>query len=68
VGCIKTRQKPNCSIQAAHNTALNACLGNISLRTGRRIYWDAAQQKIVVDKQAQALTKAKYQNGWKLPK
>jgi predicted dehydrogenase len=68
VDCMKTRQKPNCDIADAHNTALNACLGNISLRVGRRVYWDAEKQKIIGDKQANALTKANYQNGWKLPK
>jgi predicted dehydrogenase len=67
IDCMKSREKPNCDIASAHNTALNASLGNISQRVGRRIYWDAENQKIIGDKKANALTKANYQNGWKLP-
>jgi predicted dehydrogenase len=68
VDCMKSRAKPNCDIAIAHNTALNASLGNIAYRTNRKIFWDAAKQEILNDKEAQLLTLANYQNGWALPK
>lgn len=66
--CMKSREKPNCDIAIAHNTALNASLGNIAYRVNRKIFWDAQKQQMVNDKEANKLTKANYQNGWKLPK
>ncbi len=66
--CMKSRAKPNCDIAIAQNTALNASLGNIAFRVNRKIFWDAPKQQIINDKEANKLTKANYQNGWKLPK
>jgi predicted dehydrogenase len=68
VDCMKSRAKPNCDIAIAQNTALNASLGNIAFRSNRKIFWDAAKQEIINDKEAQLLTLANYQNGWTLPK
>jgi predicted dehydrogenase len=68
IDCMKSRQKPNCDIAIAHNTALNSSLGNIAFRTNSKIFWDAEKQEIIGNKEAQALTKANYQNGWELPK
>jgi predicted dehydrogenase len=68
IDCMKSRAKPNCDIAIAHNTALNASLGNIAYRTNSKIFWDAEKQQIIGNKKAQELTKANYQNGWKLPK
>ena len=67
IDCIKSRQRPACDIAIAQNTALNASLGNIALRVGRKIHWDSINQKITGDKEANNLTKANYKNGWKLP-
>ncbi len=67
IECMQSRARPACDIAFAHNTALNASLGNIALRVGRRISWDAAKQQIVDDSKAHNLTKANYQNGWKTP-
>jgi len=66
VACMSSRAKPNADITIAHNTALNASLGNIAFRVNRKIFWDANTQKIIGDKEANNLTKANYQNGWKL--
>ena len=68
IDCMKSRQKPNCDIAIAQNTALNASLGNIAYRTNSKIFWDAAKQQILNNEEAQKLTMANYQNGWVLPK
>ena len=68
IDCMKSRQKPNCDIAIAQNTALNASLGNIAYRTNSKIFWDAAKQQILNNEEAQKLTMANYQTGWVLPK
>jgi predicted dehydrogenase len=67
IECIKTRQKPNCDVWTAANTAINAHLGNIAFKTGRKVYWDAGKQQFKDDAKANELLKANYHNGWKLP-
>ena len=44
-----------------------AHLGNIAYRTGRKIVWDAANEKVVGDPQADKLVGVKYRQPWKLP-
>lgn len=41
-------------------------LGNIAIRTGERIAYDAASGSILNSERAAALVKANYQNGWSL--
>jgi predicted dehydrogenase len=67
IECIKSRKKPNCDVWTAANTAINAHLGNIAFRTGRKVNWDASRNIFVNDNEATELVKANYQNGWKLP-
>jgi len=68
LSCIKTREKPNCDIAIAANTARVAHMGNIAYKTGRKIYWDKANNVFVNDKEANELTKASYRSPWVLPK
>jgi hypothetical protein len=67
VECIKTRQKPNCDVWTAANTAINAHLGNIAFKSGRKVHWDASKMMFKDDNKANELLKASYHNGWKLP-
>lgn len=48
--------------------AINAHMGNISYKVGRKLNWDAAKGQFKDDKEANALLKAQYHNGWSLPK
>lgn len=66
--CIRSREKTNCTIEMGRNAALNAQIGNISFRLGRKVFWDEQQGMFTDDKQANQLAKANYHNGWKLPK
>ncbi|MFC2113703.1 Gfo/Idh/MocA family protein, partial [Bacteroidota bacterium] len=38
--CLKTREKPNANIDIAAHIARFSHMGNISLRTGRKLYWN----------------------------
>ncbi|MGV8879524.1 MAG: Gfo/Idh/MocA family protein [Sphingobacteriaceae bacterium] len=66
--CIRSREKTNCTIEMGRNAALNAQIGNIAYRLGRKVFWDEQKGMFKDDKQADQMAKAQYHNGWKLPK
>jgi predicted dehydrogenase len=57
-----------CGIDTGSVAAINAHMGNIAFKTGRKVYWDAASNAFTNDAQANALMKANYQNGYVLPR
>jgi predicted dehydrogenase len=57
-----------CGIETGSIAALNAQMGNIAYKLGRRVYWNEKTGNFGTDTAANALMKAKYNNGWKLPK
>jgi predicted dehydrogenase len=67
IDCLKTRKKPNADIEIGRNVAINAHMGNIAYRTGRKIYYDELKNEFKNDPEANALVKPEYSNGWKLP-
>jgi predicted dehydrogenase len=68
IQCIRNRQDPICNIETGANVAINAQLGNIAYRLGRKVYWDDQQKRFVNDPEAEALAKTNYRAPWKLPK
>ncbi len=66
---VKSREneKLNCPIEAGARVAINCHMGNIALRTGEKILWNAADSKFN-NARANELIKPDYLNGWKLPK
>lgn len=65
---VKSRKKEdlNCPFDAGAKVAIVSHFGNVALRAGEKIYWDASKNKFNSDKATQ-LVKPVYQNGWKLP-
>jgi hypothetical protein len=41
-------------------------LGNLAVRTGRRIEWDVARMKVTNDREAQRYVRSEYRKGWTL--
>lgn len=68
VDCIKSREKTACDIETARNVAVNAQLGNIAMRTGRKLYWDNAANAFLTDKEANQFVRPVYHGQWALPK
>ena len=69
VECIKDPDEiPNCNIGIAANTARVCHLGNMALKTGRRLYWDADNSKFIGDDDANQLLVPTYRAPWELPK
>ncbi|MFZ4428454.1 MAG: Gfo/Idh/MocA family protein [Saprospiraceae bacterium] len=55
-----------CGIKTGSVAAINAQMGNIAYKTGEKVFWDA-EKGAFTGKAANALMKAQYHNGWKLP-
>ena len=55
------------NLDIGHHVSTVAHLGNIAYRTGRKVVWDAAQEQVVGDAQADKLVGVKYRKPWKLP-
>ncbi|MCB0578010.1 MAG: Gfo/Idh/MocA family oxidoreductase [Phaeodactylibacter sp.] len=57
-----------CGIETGGIAAINAQMGNIAYKTGRKIHWDDRMGLFKDDKEASALIATEYHNGWALPK
>jgi len=68
VDCIKSRETPICSVEIGANVAMNAHLGNIAYRLGKKVYWDDEKQSFINDPEAQKMVNVSYRTPWELPK
>jgi predicted dehydrogenase len=59
--------KLNCGIKTGSVAAINAHMGNVAFKLGKKIYWDKDKDAFK-ESEANKLVKADYKNGWKLPK
>jgi predicted dehydrogenase len=62
--CVKSRQRPIAPLTAGHQVATTCHLANISLRTGRKITWNAEAQKCINDPEANAMLTRPYRAPW----
>lgn len=65
--CIKSREQPACNPDVARGAALNAHLGNVAYKTGRRVNWEDSRRQFKDDAEANNIIKAKAREPWKLP-
>jgi predicted dehydrogenase len=65
--CIKSRQQPVENLQVGHHVSTVAHLGNLALRTGRKLRWNADRESVVDDREANRLTTVRYRDPWSLP-
>jgi hypothetical protein len=64
--CVKTRQTTVTPVEVGHNSALPGHLCLISMLTGRKIRWDAKEEKIIGDPGASKLMTRQYREPWKM--
>jgi predicted dehydrogenase len=62
--CIKSRDDPIADLESGHRVATTCHLANISLRTGRKIRWDAGKEQIVGDPEAARMLARPYRKPW----
>lgn len=67
VECIRSRAEPKCPPEVAWLAAVNAHLGNVAFKTGRKVYWDHATHTFEGDDESNALIMADYRAPWALP-
>jgi predicted dehydrogenase len=56
-----------CGIETGSVAAINAHMGNVAYKVGRKVYWDAATGTFKGDAEANALVAPPYHNGWTRP-
>jgi predicted dehydrogenase len=66
IECVRSRKTPIADIEIGHRSTTTALLGNIAYRTGHRIEWDGARERIVGDAKASAYLSRDYRRPWKL--
>ena len=64
VDCIKNRETPNSDLASSHWVSTACHLANISLRTGRKIAWDAKANDVQGDNEASAMLMRPYRAPW----
>jgi predicted dehydrogenase len=47
VDCMKTRKQPRCNVDQAFEEAMIAHMATTAYKTGRRVFWDPKQRKII---------------------
>ncbi len=67
VESVRSRQPTNATAEIGRNVALNAQLGNMAHRLGRKLVWNDSTQTVADDPKANELVKAHYRSPWKLP-
>ncbi|MCX6902489.1 MAG: Gfo/Idh/MocA family oxidoreductase [Verrucomicrobia bacterium] len=65
--CIKTRKLPICDVAISHRSATVCHLGNIAVRTGKKVKWDPKKEEIVGDAELAKWAAKAYRAPWKLP-
>ncbi|MEZ5356988.1 MAG: Gfo/Idh/MocA family oxidoreductase [Bryobacteraceae bacterium] len=67
VECVRSRKKPNADIETGHRGTSVALLGNIALRTGRKLVWDAAKEQFTgSEAKASAMMSRRLRKPWDL--
>ena len=78
IQCVKTREKTHSDVEDTHRATSTCHLANISLRVGRKIFWDAQAERCRFwdhdknqlaseDAQANAYLLREPRNPWKIP-
>jgi predicted dehydrogenase len=62
--CVKSREEPISDIGSGHRIATACHLANISLRTGRKISWNASKETIEDDREAARMLTRPYRKPW----
>ncbi|MFO0957616.1 MAG: Gfo/Idh/MocA family oxidoreductase [Isosphaeraceae bacterium] len=65
--CLKSRKRPICDIEVAHDSTNTCHLGNIAYKLGRTLHWDQATESFINDREANTHLTREYRKGYELP-
>jgi predicted dehydrogenase len=68
LNCCRTRKRPAEDLELGHHVTTVAHLGNLALRTGRSIEYDAANMRVIGNDKANEMITPHYRAPWTLPK
>jgi len=66
LACIKSRELPITDCEIGHRSATVCHLGNIAVRTGKKIAWDPAKEEITGDPETAKMVSREYRKPWSL--
>ncbi len=64
---VASRGRPVADIEEGHISTTSCILANNALRLGRTLIWDAQNQRVVGDEEANALLRRPYRQPWRHP-
>jgi hypothetical protein len=64
LACVRSRKEPISDLESGHRVATACHLANLSLRLGRKLRWDALQEAILSDSEAEAMLERPYRAPW----
>ena len=64
---IRARRRPICDIEEGHISTASCILANLALRLNRTLTWDAQNQRVVGDDEANRLLRRPYRAPWVHP-
>jgi len=65
--CVRREEKPNADIETGQLSTTTTQLANISMLVGRKINWDAKNEIIINDSEANKYLQREYRKPWVLP-
>jgi predicted dehydrogenase len=68
IECVRSRKLPNADIEIGHRSTSMALLGNIAMRTGKKLTWDAKKEDFVGAPDASAMLTRQQRKPWDLIK
>jgi hypothetical protein len=66
LGCVKSRKDPVSPVEAGHKASILGMIAETSVRLGRRLKWDAVQERFVGDDEANELLTRPMRSPWRL--
>lgn len=63
---VRSREKPIADVEIGHRSATVCHLGNVAIRAGRKIVWNAEREMIPGDDEANAMLTRPYRSPWEL--
>jgi hypothetical protein len=64
--CVQTRQQPISDVASQHRSVTTCHLGNIALRLGRSLRWDAQAERFVGDDEANTWLRRTQRRGYEI--
>ncbi len=68
IGACQGKQPADARFETIQVINETTCLGNIALRAGHKLYWDAKNMRITNSEEANSLLFRQYRDGWELKK